>query len=117
MFLLFGSSVFFAFMIAFMMNTIVIHQNGLFSLFAKIPYLAETKVEVLVNATLTDVFIVFRTFKHGMFHGFLIALFFAFPLIGHSTIFERRSVKYIAITAGYWLISLPLIGGIICAWS
>ncbi len=56
----------------------------------------------------------FRTFKHGAFHGLLSALFLATPVIAVSAMFERKGWKYIAVHAGYWVITLALMGGVIC---
>ena len=56
----------------------------------------------------------FRTFKHGAFHGLLSALFLATPVIAVGAMFENKSWKYIAIHAGYWAITLALMGGVIC---
>jgi hypothetical protein len=58
----------------------------------------------------------FRTFKHGAFHGTLAALFFVLPVIGINALFEKRGFKYIAIHTGYWMVTLALMGGIICQW-
>jgi hypothetical protein len=56
----------------------------------------------------------FRTFKHGSFHGILSAFFFALPVIGMNALFERRGIRYILIHLGYWIITLALMGGVIC---
>jgi hypothetical protein len=32
-------------------------------------------------------------------------------------LFERKGFRYIAINGGYWIISMALMGGIICAFS
>jgi Protein of unknown function (DUF1761) len=59
-----------------------------------------------------------RTFKHGAAHGFLIAgIFVVLPTIATSAIFERKSWKYILVNAGYWIVTLILMGGIIAAWK
>jgi hypothetical protein len=36
------------------------------------------------------------------------------PLIGINSLFERKSFKYIFIHTGYWIISLALMGGVLC---
>jgi hypothetical protein len=37
----------------------------------------------------------FRTFKHGLLHGFYGCFFFlALPIIGTNALFEKRSWKY-----------------------
>jgi hypothetical protein len=58
----------------------------------------------------------FRTFKHGALHGFMSGLFFAFPIVAINGLFERKSWKYILIHAGYWLVTLTIMGSIICGW-
>lgn len=59
-----------------------------------------------------------RTFKHGAFHLFFIGgLMLALPIIGINALFERRGFKYIAINAGFWILTLALMGGLIAAWK
>jgi hypothetical protein len=38
------------------------------------------------------------------------------PVITVSALFEQRSWKYIAIHAGYWIVCLGLMGGLISAF-
>lgn len=59
----------------------------------------------------------FRTFKHGVLHGVIGAIFFALPVLGINSLFERRGFKYIAIHTGYWALTLGLMGGVICQWA
>ena len=59
----------------------------------------------------------FRTFKHGVFHGVLAALFCVWPVIGFNALFERRGWKYVAIHVGYWVITFALMGGVVCAFA
>ena len=58
----------------------------------------------------------FRTFKHGAFHGTLAALFISLPIIGTNALFERKSFKYVAINVGYWMLTMALMGGVVCAF-
>lgn len=58
----------------------------------------------------------FRTFKHGAFHGGLAGFLFAMPVLGINALFERKGGKYIAIHAGYWVVTMALMGGVICAY-
>lgn len=58
----------------------------------------------------------FRTFKHGVLHGVLAGIFIVLPVLGTNALFERKSAKYIFINSGYWIVTLGLMGGIICAW-
>jgi hypothetical protein len=39
------------------------------------------------------------------------------PILSINAMFERKGFKYIAINAGYWIITLGLMGGIICGFS
>ena len=57
-----------------------------------------------------------RNFGHGAFHGFFSALLYAVPIVAINAMFERRGFKYIAIHAGYWIIALTLMAGIISAF-
>jgi len=59
----------------------------------------------------------YRTFKHGTFHGTLAGLLLATPIVGVKALFERKGFRYIAINGGYWIVSMALMGGIICAFS
>jgi len=59
----------------------------------------------------------YRTFKHGAFHGTIAGIVLALPVISVGAMFERRGFKYIAIHAGYWIVSMALMGGIVCAYA
>ena len=59
----------------------------------------------------------YRTFKHGALHGTLTGITFALPIIGIVSLFERKGWAYIGIHAGYWTLTLALMGGIISAWQ
>lgn len=58
----------------------------------------------------------FRTFKHGTLHGTIAGFFIAMPIIGTAALFERRGFKYVAIHTGYWMLTLALMGGVLCAY-
>ncbi|MFK8055068.1 MAG: DUF1761 domain-containing protein [Saprospiraceae bacterium] len=59
-----------------------------------------------------------RTFGHGVLHGGLIGgLGIALPLIGINALFERRGWKYIVIHLVYWMITLGLMGGVLCQFA
>jgi len=59
----------------------------------------------------------FRTFKHGMLHGFIAGITLGVSIIGVTAMFERRSTKYILIHLGYWAITFMIMGGIICQFA
>ncbi|HYD19889.1 MAG TPA: DUF1761 domain-containing protein [Flavipsychrobacter sp.] len=120
MFKIFGLTIVFSFMIAMIMNSLVIHQYGLLSLIADDPNALKdpaAKSTIWFNQSMAEYGTVFRTFKHGAFHGFLISLMLVLPVIGTNALFERKGAKYIFINWGYWAISLMLMGGTICQWA
>ena len=58
----------------------------------------------------------YQTFKHGAYHGAMTGIFMAIPIIGVPAMFEMKSWSYILINAGYWILTMAVMGGIICAW-
>ncbi len=58
----------------------------------------------------------YLTFKHGAFHGVLLAIVVALPVLGTNALFEMKSFKYVAINVGYWIVTMALMGGIVNAW-
>ncbi len=111
-----------SFFIALFMNIVVIHQFAINSIFASPADMEAYKDTGSELHKYIDDFYSkygrnFRTFKHGAFHGFLTALLFVTPVMAHGAIWERKSFKYLAINAGYWIITLTLVGGVICAYS
>lgn len=119
MFLILGLTYLFSFMIAMSVNFMVIHQFHLFSIVMGEPDLKDPNSELsLMLKKIMDLYgNNFRTFKHGAFHGAIAGVFFAMPVVAIGALFERRSFKYVAIHAGYWIITLILMGGTICAFS
>lgn len=59
----------------------------------------------------------FRTFKHGALHGTLGGIMIALPVLAVNAMFERKGAKYIAINAGFWIVCMALMGGVICAYN
>ena len=55
----------------------------------------------------------FDTFKHGVGHGLIISFFFVIPIFITNGLFEQKSWKNILINAGYWLLTLSIMGGIV----
>jgi hypothetical protein len=114
-----GIAYLFSLMLSFIMYPVVIHQMS-FSSMLQAQLMADATKEsatAFLNDGLAKYGHEFRTFKHGMLHGTIAAVFMALPLIGTCAIFERRSFKYIMIHLGYWIISLMLLGGAICQFA
>jgi hypothetical protein len=59
----------------------------------------------------------FMTFKHGALHGAMVGLFFVLPVFATNALFEMKSAKYVLINAGYWIVTMALMGGLINAWT
>jgi hypothetical protein len=58
----------------------------------------------------------YLTFKHGALHGAILGLFLVLPVIGTIALYERKSLRYVLLTVGYWTISMAVMGGIINVW-
>ena len=54
----------------------------------------------------------FDTFQHGVAHGIILSLLVVIPIFVINGLFEQKSWKNILINAGYWIITLALMGGI-----
>ncbi|MBK7764504.1 MAG: DUF1761 domain-containing protein [Bacteroidetes bacterium] len=109
--LIFGLCYVFSLMLSASMMSMVIHQFGFASVFE-----GDTTPESA--AYMKDFFDTygnrFRTFKHGALHGTITGLFVALPILGIIALFERKGFKYIAVHTGYWILTLALMGGVLC---
>jgi hypothetical protein len=111
---IFGLSFVLAFVASFMViPAVVIHQFGALGMTGGDPELAKPSYA----AFMADYGNAFRTFKHGALHGTLLGVGLVFPVIAINGLYSHKSWKLIFITAGYWVVSLALMGGIICGWS
>ncbi|MBU2949685.1 DUF1761 domain-containing protein [Tamlana agarivorans] len=110
---IFGLALLFAFMLSSALPGIVIHQAGALSLVGGDPTKALPSYDVFIS----DYANAFRTFKHGALHGVLTGIFVVLPILGTNALFERKGAKYIFINSGYWIVTLAIMGGIICVWK
>lgn len=115
--LMIGLTFFFSFLAAMFLHPITIHQFGFSSMLFGLEGSENGKIEVLLNGVAVDYAHRFRTFKHGALHGTIAGIFIALPIIGMSALYEKRGAKYIFIAAGYWIVSLAIMGGIVCGWE
>ncbi|WP_284651439.1 DUF1761 domain-containing protein [Flavobacterium terrisoli] len=109
----FGLTIFYSLMLAFIMPALVVHQMGALGMIGGDPTIAKPSYE----AFLADYGDAFRTYKHGALHGFMSGLFLALPITAINGLFEQKSWKYILVNAGYWMVSLTIMGAIICGWK
>ena len=113
--LIFGLSYIFSAMLALILGSLVIHQTSMVGLMIPEVFESGSAIQNDVSDFLTKYGDRHRTFSHGAFHGGILAVFLALPLIGINALFERRGWKYILIHLGYWFITLALMSGLLCA--
>lgn len=108
-----------SFFIAFVLQFLVIHQRHLMSIIIDEPGFHDPKSEIgMLYANFMERFGQnFRTFKHGVLHGTIAAILFVTPIMAINAMFERKKFKYIAINAGYWILCLALMGGVVSAFA
>jgi hypothetical protein len=114
----FGLAYVLSVMLAMAMIPLTIHQSHLFSIFAGDPTVntVGSETNTVLMGLLDKYGKDFRTFKHGAFHGTLAAIFIVLPIMGTNALFERKSFKYLAINMGYWIITIALMGGVMCGF-
>ena len=113
---IFGLTFVYSLILAFvMMPVLVIHQMGAISMVGGPALVENAKPSYL--AFMADYGDVFRTYKHGALHGFISGIFLATPVIAINGLFEQKSWKHIAIQAGYWIVTMTIMGSIICGWK
>ena len=105
-----GLALLFAVMITFLLMQSTNHQWGAMGMIGGDP---ETALPSF-NAFMADYGTAFRTFKHGALHGAMVGLFIVLPVLGTNALFERQSAKSVLINAGYWVVTLSVMGAILC---
>lgn len=100
--------------IAFALGGIVIHQSGVAQ--TMIPDIFESgsvaqNEFIRLMETYGDRY---RTWGHGALHGGVIAILIALPVIAINGLWEKKSWKYIWIHTGYWIVSMTLMGALLC---
>ena len=117
--LIFGLTFIFGFFAAIGLFMAVVHQAHIYSLFQGDPGFGEEGSATMqkVADLMAEHGLKFRTFKHGALHGGMTAALLAIPVLAINALFERKGFKYIAIHAGYWIITFLLMGGVISQWG
>ena len=108
----------FSLLISFFLTFIVIHQMGVLQVLqGEVGFNAQTGAAfTFFEDFLTLYGDRFRTFGHGALHGVMSGFIFVLPILAITAMFNRKSAKYVAINAGYWIVTLGIMGGIICRW-
>ncbi|MGB3607164.1 DUF1761 domain-containing protein [Psychroserpens sp.] len=108
--IIFGVSLVLSLILSFFTIFLVVHESGVYGM-----------TEGQMDGATTQAFLEewagrYRSYKHGALHGGMAGVMFALPVIGINALFERKSWKYILINAGYWVITLAIMGSIISGW-
>lgn len=116
---IFGTSYILSFLLSFFLFTLVVHQTDLYSTLINEPGFGEDGSAIMnyINDFMTNYGDRFRTFKHGALHGGLVGGFVALPILLTNALFERKGFAYGFLNAGYWIITLAIMGGILCQWA
>ncbi len=117
MLIIFGFTYLLGLLLSFILSGFIVHQLGIFGAFYHTDFETEgTQAYTAFQSVMAEVGNEERNWKHGISHGIMAALFFAWPVIAIQSMFERRGKKYTAVHLGYWVITLTLMGGIISAY-
>jgi len=108
--IIFGLALLFAAMLSILLMQLTNHQFGALGMIGGNVDTAQPSYE----AFMADYGGAFRTFKHGALHGTMAGVLIALPIIGTNALFDRKSAKYIFINAGYWIVTLAVMGAILC---
>lgn len=114
MVVIFGVSIFLSVLLSVSVNFNVIHQTGIDSLFNGMTDAASVAYLASFHETYGHIH---RSFGHGALHGTIMGLFLVLPILGTNALFERKGFKYIAVNVGYWIVTLALMGGVICQFA
>ena len=106
-------------LVAFALMPMTIHQMGTYSTLAgEVGFANQTGEAYSYFENFVSTYgDRFRTFKHGAFHGMLYGVFLVMPILGIIAMFEKKSFKYVAINASYWIVTLGIMGGIVCKYA
>ena len=117
MILIFSLTYVFSFILAFIMQFLVVHQSHVTSLFFLQPIDdSSTEMGALYQTIMQKLGSSYRTFKHGALHGTMSGFMIGLPILGINALIERKGFKYIAINVGYWMVCMGVMGGIVSAW-
>ena len=119
MFLLFLSTYALSYLMAFILHTIVIPQYGFFTSIMSEPSWDQPGSDAynFSQQYMARYGNNYRDFSYGLLRGAMSGLFFAFPVLGITAMYERRGYKFLFVTVSYWVLCLALMGGILAAFA
>ena len=119
--MVFGLSLLFALILAFVLNILCVHDNMVEGAL----YYATDKTMVPAPGSKEAEWLDFYkselapdnyTFAHGAFHGGLFGLLLFLPILGNIALYEQKGWKYTLINLGYWVVCATIMGGILGGW-
>ena len=114
-----GVSLVLSFLMASTLAMLVTHQTDLHSMFNGFDGYGVEGSQI--SNILTEAFTItgdrYISFGHGAVHGTMLGLFLVFPIMAINNLFERRPFKLTIINAVYWIITLALMGGVLCQFG
>lgn len=117
--LVFGLTYVLGIMMTMILHSMVIHQTHIYSVLLNTEGFGQEGSAVMnyIEEFMGKYGDNYRTFKHGALHGTLVGIFLVMPVIAVNALFEMKGFKYIAVNAGFWILNLMIMGGIICAYG
>lgn len=100
--------------IAFFMPVVAIHQGSVFALMMPEVMESGSAAQATFNGLMADYGSSYRSFSHGAIHGVMLALLLVWPVLSINAMFERAGWRYVAIHVGYWVVTLSIMGGLLC---
>lgn len=95
---------------------LTIHQLGFYELFFTDIMKGSAEAQQVVDTFLAEYGEKHRHFGHGVLHGLLNAFLFPLPIIGFQVILNDKSMNFVYLHFGYWLVMSMLVGGLISAF-
>jgi len=95
---------------------LIIHQLGFYELFFTDIMKGSTEAKEVVDKFLAEYGEKHRHFGHGVLHGALNACAFPLPIISLQAILQDKSIRFVYLHFGYWLVMSMLVGGLISAF-
>lgn len=119
--LIFGLSFLFSLLLAFEMSGLSVHDAFIYGATyyatgGTMQPEAGSELAKWVEYYQTNLAASHYNFKHGAVHGGLLGFLIVLPVMATNALFERKSLKYVAVNAGYWIVCLILMGGLLAAW-
>lgn len=119
MVIIIAASLVLSFLMAATLAMLVTHQTDLHSMFNGIEGYGEEGSAI--SKLMTEAFEItgdrYISFGHGVVHGSMLGIFLVFPVMAINNMFERRPFRVTVINTIYWIITLALMGGVLCKFG